>query len=97
LHIAAAAGDQDDDALHAVILRPKDSCSPASLPALPLRCKAAMLRQRQSCMQIMNPIDPSARIALAPLLHDIGKPAEGAALLDYRAVRALLAYWKETW
>jgi hypothetical protein len=56
-----------------------------------------MLRQRQSCMQIMNPIDPSARIALAPLLHDIGKPAEGAALLDYRAVRALLAYWKETW
>ena len=42
-------------------------------------------------MQIMNLSDPSTRIALAALLHDVGKLAEGAALLDYRAVRAWTA------
>lgn len=55
-----------------------------------------MLRQRQSSVQIMSLSDPSTRIALAALLHDIGKLAERAAELDYRAVRAWLAHWKET-
>ena len=31
---------------------------------------------------------PSARVALAAFLHDVGKLAERAAELDYRAVRA---------
>lgn len=39
----------------------------------------------------MNLSDPSTRVALAALLHDIGKLAERAAELDYRAIRAWTA------
>lgn len=39
----------------------------------------------------MNLRDPSTRIALTALLHDVGKLAERATELDYRAVRAWTA------
>ena len=39
----------------------------------------------------MTLTDPSTRIALAAFLHDVGKLAERATELDYRAVRAWTA------
>ena len=50
-----------------------------------------MLHHRNPPAQNMNPIDASTRIALAAFLHDIGKLAERAVELDYRAVRARAA------
>ena len=42
-------------------------------------------------LQIMPLTDPSTRIALAAFLHDVGKLAERASELDYRAVRTWTA------